>query len=189
MRESIAIPLVGLGVALAVGTSVANAQTVETVITPAPGAAVVEQAPLVPSSGVLLPPAPAVAVTAPVQTVETVRTVQTVEPRLRHVARPRVVNRVTTTTRTTVQGVVAAPPAYAPTPTYAAGPAYDDLRRGPRLYNMVTTPVADPVAPIAPATAAVAAPVASPTYRYVYEPDRILVIDPYTNVAVQAIPR
>jgi hypothetical protein len=28
-----------------------------------------------------------------------------------------------------------------------------------------------------------------PGYRYVYEPDRILVIDPYTNIAVQAIPR
>jgi hypothetical protein len=28
-----------------------------------------------------------------------------------------------------------------------------------------------------------------PTYRYVYEPNRILVIDPYTNIAVQAIPR
>jgi hypothetical protein len=26
-------------------------------------------------------------------------------------------------------------------------------------------------------------------YRYVYEPDRILVVDPYTNIAVQAIPR
>jgi len=26
-------------------------------------------------------------------------------------------------------------------------------------------------------------------YRYVYEPDRILVIDPTTNIAVQAIPR
>jgi hypothetical protein len=28
-----------------------------------------------------------------------------------------------------------------------------------------------------------------PTYRYVYEPDRILVVDPFTGVAVQAIPR
>jgi hypothetical protein len=28
-----------------------------------------------------------------------------------------------------------------------------------------------------------------PGYRYVYEADRILVIDPYTNIAVQAIPR
>jgi hypothetical protein len=28
-----------------------------------------------------------------------------------------------------------------------------------------------------------------PTYRYVYEPDRILVIEPSSNIAVQAIPR
>ena len=30
---------------------------------------------------------------------------------------------------------------------------------------------------------------AIPTYRYVYEPDRILVIDPTTGIAVQALPR
>ena len=30
---------------------------------------------------------------------------------------------------------------------------------------------------------------AIPIYRYVYEPDRILVIDPATNVAIQSIPR
>jgi hypothetical protein len=28
-----------------------------------------------------------------------------------------------------------------------------------------------------------------PMYRYVYETDRILVIDPHTGIAVQAIPR
>jgi hypothetical protein len=28
-----------------------------------------------------------------------------------------------------------------------------------------------------------------PIYRYVYEADRILVIDPHTGIAVQAIPR
>jgi hypothetical protein len=30
---------------------------------------------------------------------------------------------------------------------------------------------------------------AVPVYRYVYEPDRILVVDPVTNIAIQAIPR
>jgi hypothetical protein len=30
---------------------------------------------------------------------------------------------------------------------------------------------------------------AAPAYRYVYEPDRILVIDPTTGIAVQSIPR
>jgi hypothetical protein len=28
-----------------------------------------------------------------------------------------------------------------------------------------------------------------PSYRYVYEPDRILVIDPATGIAIQALPR
>jgi hypothetical protein len=187
MRDSIprrTIPLVSAGV-LASGISIAQAQTVETVMTPAPGPAVVVQAPLtVPPSGVLLPPAPtAVAVTAPVQTIETVRTVQTTEPRItRRAARPRVVDRVTTTTRTTVrQGVV------------AAAPPYEELRRGRRLYDVVTPAVAPPLAvsaaPVVTTTTAVAPPAAMPTYRYVYEPDRILVIDPYSNIAVQAIPR
>jgi hypothetical protein len=161
----------GLCLALAAGTSVAHAQTLETVIVPESGAAVVAQAP------------PAVAVTAPVQTVETVRTVQTTEPRyMRRAVRPRVVNRVTTTTRTTVrQGVI------------AAAPTYEELRRGPRLYDVVTpavaAPLPTPAAPLVTTTLAVAAPVAMPTYRYVYQPDRILVIDPYSNIAVQAIPR
>jgi hypothetical protein len=31
--------------------------------------------------------------------------------------------------------------------------------------------------------------VQGPTNRYVYQSDRILVVDPYTNIAVQAIPR
>jgi hypothetical protein len=190
MRDSIprvAIPLVSAGVALASGISIAQAQTVETVMTPAPGPAVVVQAPLaVPPSGVLLPPTPtAVAVTAPVQTVETVRTVQTTEPHVvRRTARPRVVDRVTTTTRTTLrQGVV------------AAAPTYEELRRGRRLYDVaapapaVAAPLAASTAPVVTTTTAVAAPVAMPTYRYVYEPDRILVIDPYSNIAVQAIPR
>jgi hypothetical protein len=28
-----------------------------------------------------------------------------------------------------------------------------------------------------------------PAYRYVYQPDRILVIEPATGIAVQALPR
>ena len=186
MRDSIFF--VALGVALAAGTSMAQAQEVETIVTPAPGSAVIAQAPVaVPPSGVLLPPAAPVAVTAPVETVETVRTVTTTEPRRVHrrVVHARPVARVTTTTRTVIvrQGVA------------TAAPAYDELRRGPRLYDVVTSgPVVAPVPalaarPVVTATSAVAAPVAMPAYRYVYEPDRILVVDPYTNIAVQAIPR
>jgi hypothetical protein len=181
----VAIPLVSASVAMASGISIAQAQTVETVMTPAPGPAVVVQAPLtVPPSGVLLPPPPtAVAVTAPVQTVETVRTVQTTEPHItRRAVRPRVVDRVTTTTRTTVRQRVV-----------AAAPTYEELRRGRRLYDVVTpavaAPLAAPAAPVVTTTTAVAPPATMPTYRYVYEPDRILVIDPYSNIAVQAIPR
>jgi hypothetical protein len=184
MRNS--VMCVGLGVALAAGTSAARAQTVETIATPA----VVAQAPVaVPPSGVVLPPASAVAVTAPVETVETVRTVTTTEPRRVHrrVVHPRPVDRVTTVTRTTTTvrpGVV------------ATTPVYDELMRGPRLYDVATpaavAPVAQPAIPaarVAGATTAVGGPVVMPTYRYVYQPDRILVIDPYTNIAVQAIPR
>ena len=185
MKNSIIF--VGLGVALAAGTSVARAQTVETIVTPAAGPAVVAQAPMaVPPSGVLLPPASTVAVTAPVETVETVRTVTTTEPRRVHrrAVHPRTVDRVTTVTRTTTvrPGVV------------AAAPAYDELMRGPRLYDVVTpapaaAPAVQPAVPVVGATTAVAAPMAMPAYRYIYQPDRILVVDPYTNIAVQAIPR
>ena len=152
MRNSVIF--VGLGVALAAGTSIARAQTVETIVTPAAGPAVVAQAPVaVPPSGVLLPPASTVAVTAPVETVETVRTVTTTEPRRVHrrAVHPRTVDRVTTVTRTTTMrpGVV------------AAAPAYDELMHGPRLYDVVTP-----------------APMAMPAYRYIYQPDRILVVDP-----------
>jgi len=177
MRNS--VMFVGLGVALVAGTSAARAQTVETIATPA----VVAQAPVaVPPSGVALPPASAVAATAPVETVETVRTVTTTEPRRVHrrVVHSRPVERVTTVTRTTTvrPGVV------------AAAPAFDEPIPGRRLYDVATPAVAPAVAPqpVVGATA-VGGPVAMPTYRYIYEPDRILVVDPYTNIAVQAIPR
>jgi hypothetical protein len=157
MRNSISV--MAVGVALVAGTSVAHAQAVETIVTPAPGPAVIAQGPVaVPPSGVLVAqPAPIVAA-APVETVETVRTVRSTAPRTvtRHVTRTRTADRVTTTRTTTVrQGVVAEP-------GVAATAASDE----PLVAGTVL-----------------------PLYRYVYEPDRILVIDPYTNIAVQAIPR
>jgi hypothetical protein len=108
-------------------------------------------------------PAPAV-VTQPAQTVRTVTTVQTERP----VSRRRVVVTRQTTVRDSV--VPAAPTVVAP--TEAAGD------QGP-LYDVVSP------APAAPAVAGTGVPF----YHYVYEPDRILVIDPSTGVAVQAIPR
>jgi hypothetical protein len=64
----------------------------------------------------------------------------------------------------------------------------------PPLYDTAAPPLYDTVAPaqtvddtyvnaLPPVGAAV------PVYRYVYEPDRILVVDPVTNIAIQAIPR
>jgi len=197
-----------LGVALVAGASAANAQTVitreiadrpvETVITQQPGSVLVAQEPVVTVPGAVA--------TAPVETVETVRTVRstTISPRhrivSRHVIRSRAANRVTTTRTTVTERVVPAPAMVAPPAVEAvAPPTYTAVVQGPpvapapaypeRLYDVVT-----PAPVVLPPAAAVGgamfgAGTAVPTYRYVYEPDRILVIDPYTNIAVQAIPR
>ena len=82
-------------------------------------------------------------------------------------------------------GAVLAEPAY-------SRPLYEPAYSRP-LYN-VAAPVVAPAPFVGAAPAIGAAPAAQsgmpiPGYRYVYEPDRILVIDPYTNIAVQAIPR
>ena len=123
----------------------------------------------------------------PVQTIQTTETVRTVRPG----ARPIVRKRVVTTTRQTVvsQRAVAVqalydvvPPAPLATRTYA-----------PPLYDTVAPPLYDTVAPVPTVddTYVNALPpgAAIPVYRYVYEPDRILVVDPVTNIAIQAIPR
>jgi hypothetical protein len=123
---------------------------------------------------------------APVETVRTTRSVTV--PRHRYVSRrPRrhTVRRVTTTRTIVRQAVAPATAAVVATPAVAAVPAYS----GP-LYNAVPPappPAMSVVQPIAAAPVAVAPPV--PVYRYVYEPDRILVIDPNTGIAVQALPR
>ena len=107
--------------------------------------------------------APAPVVTQPAQTVRTVTTVRTERPVSR--------NRVVVTRQTTVRdrAIPSAPPAIAPPVAANPGPLYDVI------------------APDAVTQAVAGAPV--PFYRYVYEPDRILVIDPSTGIAVQAIPR
>ncbi len=172
MRSQISYTVIAA--ALLGGASIANAQDVVTGPSP-PGAVVMRPAQTVE--------------TVPVETVETVQTVRSVghaarRPTSRHLARsrPESIVTTTTTTRRTILGerVVPAPAVIAPAPplataaesTYAEipAPAYP-----PRLYDVATEPVFG--APVAPA------------YRYVYEPDRILVIDPATGIAVQAIPR
>jgi hypothetical protein len=122
----------------------------------------------------------------------------------------------TTTTRTIVRDrVVRGPTVIAPAPaTYsdmAPAPVVADMPYSRPLYDVapgaglaepaysrplynVAAPVVAPAPFVGAAPAIGAAPAAQsgmpiPGYRYVYEPDRILVIDPYTNIAVQAIPR
>ena len=149
--------LTALGVAVAVGPTAANAQTV---ISGQPVETVITQ--------------------QPVQTVQTTETVRTV----RTGARPTVRKRVVTTTRQTVvsQRVVAPQPLYdVALPAPLATRTYT-----PPLYDTAATvPTVDDtyVNALPPVGAAI------PVYRYVYEPDRILVIDPATNIAIQAIPR
>ena len=148
MKSSISY--IAVAVALAAGTTAANAQTfitrdqpVETVITQ-----------------------------QPVQTVTT-ETVQTVRPAPRSARRQVVTTRrtVTTTTPAPVAAIAANPQ-----PLYDQAPLYDT--------------VAPPPAPtIDDAVINASVGTTIPAYRYVYEPDRILVIDPSTGIAVQALPR
>jgi hypothetical protein len=155
MRNTISA-LTALGVAVAVGPTAANAQTV---ISDQPVETVITQ---------------------PVQTVQTTETVRTIRPGARPVVRKRVV----TTTRQTVVSQRALAPQ----------PLYDVVPPAPVVTRTYAPPLYDTVAP-APTVddtyvnALPPAGVATPVYRYVYEPDRILVVDPVTNIAIQSIPR
>jgi hypothetical protein len=109
----------------------------------------------------------------PAQTVQTTETVQTVRPARRTAARRQVVTTkrtVTTTTPAPVASIVANPQ-----PLYDQAPLYDTVAPPP------------PTVDDAVINASVGTTI--PTYRYVYEPDRILVVDPNTGIAVQALPR
>jgi hypothetical protein len=173
MRHPISA-LTALGLAVAAGPPVASAQTV---ISGQPVETVITQ---------------------PVQTIQTTETVRTVRPATR-LERKRV---VTTTRRTAVTRTMAAQPLYdvvppAPAPlvtgTYAP-PLYDVAAPAPVVTRTYAPPLYDVVAPAAVAEDTVVAPlppavVPIPVYRYVYEPDRILVVDPVTNIAIQSIPR
>ena len=166
MRNTISA-LTALGLTVAVGPTVANAQTV---ISDQPVETVITQQPVQ-------------------QTVQTTETVRTVRPG----ARPVVHKRVVTTTRQTV----ISQRAVAPQPLYDVVPPAPLATRtyAPPLYDTVAPPLYDTVAPVPTVddtyinNAVPAAGAAYPIYRYVYEPDRILVIDPATNITIQAIPR
>jgi len=172
------------------GSSLAHAQTaitdhpIETVIAQQPGVVVTQPAPVV--------------ATVPVQTVETVRTVRSATTPRHRMARRLV--RSVTTTRTTVRELVVPAPlaATAPaTPAFQAitQPGYTEVVQaagtyaGP-LYDVVGRPLAPPAPTgvLAQPVAGGAAVMRVPAYRYVYEPDRVLVIDA-NGIAVQALPR
>jgi hypothetical protein len=192
------ISYTALGIALLAGASAANAQTL---IADQPGAVIVREQPA-----------------RTVETVRTVRTVEPARTmKSHHVARRASAKVVTTTTTRTIvrDRVVRGPTGIAPAPaTYsdmAPAPVVADMPYSRPLYDVapgavlaepaysrplynVAAPVVGP-APFVGAAPAIGAARAAqsgmpiPGYRYVYEPDRILVIDPYTNIAVQAIPR
>jgi|SRR5579871_2482963 hypothetical protein len=124
-------------------------------------------------------------------TTTTVHTIRTVPV---HSARRQVV-----TTRTVTRSITpaAAPIAPPPRPVYdtvapavAAAPvaAAVGSEYAAPLYDVAPTPA--PVVATAPVVDS--GPIAATQpfiYRYIYEPDRILVVDPITGIAVQAIPR
>jgi hypothetical protein len=200
------LPYAAFGLALAIGAPAAHAQTL---ITTQPAPAVIAQPPMV-----TVP-----AGTETIQTTQTVRTVRAapVPPVRRQVVTTRTITRrVMPAAPAVVAGTVAAAPqplydvapaavvtpaadiypvpvyGYSTPPLYDAAPA---LVPPAPVYGYSSYGYSTPVYDVAPAAVAPAPVVAAPVttqpviYRYVYEPDRILVIDPITGVAVQAIPR
>jgi len=160
------IPTTAFGLALVAGAPVAHAQTVIT------------QQPLV------TVPAATVA-SQPVETLQTTETVRTIRP-----ASSRTARRQEVTTRTITRQIVPTPSVIARTVPVAPQPLYDEVAPAP-LANPDNSPVLYDEAVPAPAMATPAAQgYTEPfVYRYVYQSDRILVVDPNTGVAVQALPR
>ena len=151
MRSSVSY--IAVAVALAAGTTVANAQTVITRDQPV-------------ETVITQPPA---------QTVQTTETVRTVRPA------PRSARRQVVTTKRTVTTTTPAPIATIaanPQPLYDQAPLYDTVAPPPAFAPTVDDTVIN-----------ASVGTAIPGYRYVYESDRILVIDPNTGIAVQALPR
>jgi hypothetical protein len=186
-----------LGLALAVGPPAAGAQTV---IAPGfgqpVGAVIVPQQPPIPTATVVQP-------AATIRTTETVRSVRQVPALPAHrqvVTRDSASRRVLPAPAAIAETIPAVPqPLYdAAVPAVVPRPLYDvavPAAVPQPLYDAAVPASADDYYSGAPYDAAPAVMVAAPvpaepmTYRYVYEPDRILVIDPMTNIAVQAIPR
>jgi hypothetical protein len=198
-----------LGLALIFGASAAHAQTM---ITTQPAPAVVTT-----PGAMVLQPAETTRTTRTVRTVHTfvpvrrqIVTTRTVTSRIMPAEPAVAAETVAAAPQPLYNAAPAAVPAadFYPAPAYDysyRAPAYDYAYRAPAydyaqpLYDVAPAPVA-PAATIAPAPVVAAPAVAAPMvaaplatqpviYRYVYEWDRILVIDPATGIAVQAIPR
>jgi hypothetical protein len=166
-----AITSTALGLVLAAGAPLAHAQTI------------LGQGPMVtvPAATVM---------SQPMETVQTTETVRTLRPAPAPTARRQIV-----TTRTITRQIVPAPTVVARTMPAVPQPLYDEVTSAP-LANPDDSPALyDTAVPIGAPGPAVATPLVQGAYtqpfvyRYVYEPDRILVIDPTTGVAIQAIPR
>ena len=132
-------------------------------------------------------------VTVP-ETVQTTETVRTIRPVARRSARREVV-----TTRTITRRLVPATTTTVVARTLPAAPRplYDEVAPAPiasapqPLYDEVAPAVVGPAPVVASPVIAAGDVVATEpyTYRYVYQPDRILVVDPATGIAIRAIPR
>ena len=189
-----------VGLAGAFGVPAAQAQTM---ISSQLAPAVIAQPPQAPAPAAVVQPAETV------RTTRTVHTVRTLVPVRERIVTTRTVTRsVMPADSAVVAPTVAAVPApqalydVAPAATVAPAADYDYADRAPGydyappLYNVAPAPVVTAPAAVAPAPVVAAPVVSAPVlatqpviYRYVYEPDRILVVDPTTNIAVQAIPR
>jgi hypothetical protein len=142
-------------------------------------------------------------ITQPGQTVQTTETVRMVRP-----VASRAVRREVVTTRTFTRTYVPARAVIARTVPATPQPLYDEVAPAPMasdpdysysrpadysysrpLYDEVTTSPVMAAPPVGAMPVVEDGYTTTPIYRYVYEPNRILVIDPSTNIAVQSIPR
>jgi hypothetical protein len=211
-----ALPYAAVGLALALGAPAAHAQTV---ITTQPAPAVIAQPRMVTvPAAPIVQPVETIQTIQTVRTVRAAllppvrRQIVTTRTITRRVM-PAVPAVVAGTVATAPQPLYDAAPAAVAAPVADIYPAPAYGYSTPPLYDAAPAPVppapvygysnygysnygySTPVYDVAPAAVApapvVAAPIATQpiVYRYVYEPDRILVIDPATNIAVQAIPR
>jgi hypothetical protein len=125
----------------------------------------------------------AAAVAAPIQTVEIVRTVYVPARSAgrREIATRQTARRLAATNTYSAPARGYTETANVAAPAYRTATYYDYAPgNGRPLYDMAVAPMAQPIA--APASA-------GPVYRYVYQWNGILVVDPITGAVIHTIPR